>query len=153
MMDPKAHWDAVYRRRPAEHQSWFESEARLSAELIERAAPERDAPILDVGGGASTLVNRLLASGYTEITVLDLSGTALGDARMRLGSAAATVRWIEADILTADLPAAAYAVWHDRAAFHFPDRRAVPPALRRATAARARARWPGGSRGVRGGGS
>ncbi len=86
---------------------------------MSRIAPDRGAAILDVGAGASTLVDGLLASGYRAITVLDLSAAALVQARQRLGRGAAGVTWLEADVLTARLPAAAFDVWHDRAVFHF----------------------------------
>lgn len=118
-MNPKEHWDAVYRTRATTEVSWFQPEARLSLQLIQRAAPLRSAPIIDVGGGASLLVDGLLAAGYHQLTVLDLSVAALDHARHRLGPAAARVEWREADVLTAQLPAASYAVWHDRAVFHF----------------------------------
>jgi SAM-dependent methyltransferase len=78
-----------------------------------------DGSIIDVGGGASTLVDDLVAAGFHSITLLDLSGAALSAARNRLGPRAATVRWLEADITKAFLPASAYDVWHDRAVFHF----------------------------------
>jgi ubiquinone/menaquinone biosynthesis C-methylase UbiE len=87
--------------------------------LIERVAPGRGAAVLDVGAGASTLVDGLLAAGYRRITVLDLSAAALAQARQRLGPAAGGVTWLEADVLTAPLPPAAFDVWHDRAVFHF----------------------------------
>ncbi|MDP2056158.1 MAG: class I SAM-dependent methyltransferase, partial [Thiobacillus sp.] len=79
----------------------------------------RDAGIIDVGGGASTLADDLLAEGYADLTVLDLSAAALSAARQRLGAQESKVRWIEADIVEADLPENRYDVWHDRAVFHF----------------------------------
>lgn len=128
-MDARRHWDSVYRQKGAEEVSWYQAESRLSLELIRRAAPSNDAGILDVGGGASKLVDGLLAAGYTRVGVLDVSHAALEQARSRLGPSAAAVRWIEADILTADLPEHSVDVWHDRATFHF------------LTAARDRARY------------
>ncbi|MGH9807463.1 MAG: class I SAM-dependent methyltransferase [Terriglobia bacterium] len=99
--------------------SWFEAEATLSLALIQRAAPDRDAAIIDVGAGAATLVDGLLNAGYRRITVLDLSAAALAQAQHRLAERAQTIAWCETDILTADLPANEFDVWHDRAVFHF----------------------------------
>jgi len=81
--------------------------------------PERSAPIIDVGGGASTLVDGLSAEGYSNITVLDVSGAALAQAADRLGADAARVTWLEANILDIQLPVSGYELWHDRAVFHF----------------------------------
>lgn len=118
-MDSRTHWDAVYRQNRVEDVSWYQAEARLSLELIRRAAPTTNAHILDVGGGASTLVQALLAAGYRNISVLDLSSTALERAQARLGPNAVRVQWIEADILTFDFLQQDVDVWHDRAVFHF----------------------------------
>jgi SAM-dependent methyltransferase len=118
-MDPHAHWDAVYRQRAPDQVSWFQPEARLSLDFISQANPDRHVSILDVGGGASTLVDGLLALGYEQLTVLDISGAALQHARQRLGSAAHRVSWMEADVLRVGLPAGSIDVWHDRAVFHF----------------------------------
>lgn len=119
-MDRKAHWEAVYRRNGPEQVSWFQPEARLSRNYIESVAPDRDMAMLDVGAGASVLIDALLESGYRRMTVLDLSSAALRQAQERLGSeASARVTWLEADVLTADLPFASFDMWHDRAAFHF----------------------------------
>jgi SAM-dependent methyltransferase len=138
-MKRKDHWEAVYRARPPTEVSWYQAEAELSVRLIEECAPERAAPIIDVGGGASVLVSQLHSSGYTNLTVLDLSGAALAAAQTRMGPAAADIHWIEADLLDATLPVAGFQFWHDRAAFHFlidpadrsryvtQVRRAVPP--------------------------
>ena len=118
-MDTKAHWEKVYRDKGPEQVSWFQVEARLSRTLIEQAAPSRDASILDVGAGASTLVDGLLASGYRRLTVLDLSAAALAQTRRRLGAAAEHVTLLGGDVLTAPFAAEALDVWHDRAVFHF----------------------------------
>jgi SAM-dependent methyltransferase len=118
-MDSRAHWEAVYRSTRPTEVSWYQAEATLSTRLIQQHVPSRQAPIIDVGGGASVLVAQLHALGYTNLTVLDLSGTAITAARARLGPGASTVRWIEADILDAELPPGGYAFWHDRAVFHF----------------------------------
>lgn len=114
-----AHWEQVYRTKQPDQVSWFQAEARLSRELIERVAPSRVAGIIDIGAGASTLVDSLVAAGYRELTVLDISPAALAVAQSRLGASAATVRWRAADVLQADLPHHAFDVWHDRAVFHF----------------------------------
>ena len=99
--------------------SWFQPEATLSLQLIQRAAPDRDSAVIDVGGGASTLVDGLLSAGYRRLTVLDLSPAALEQAHRRLGNDANSVVWQAADVLTADFRAAEFDVWHDRAVFHF----------------------------------
>jgi len=91
----------------------------MSLDLIRQVAPAVSSAIIDVGGGASTLVDGLIASGYTDITVLDLSTVALEQARQRLGAAESRVTWLAADALTADFPRGGFDVWHDRAVFHF----------------------------------
>jgi 2-polyprenyl-3-methyl-5-hydroxy-6-metoxy-1,4-benzoquinol methylase len=118
-MDLKSHWERVYQTTKADRVSWFQPEARLSLELIQQVATDRASNIIDVGGGASTLVDGLLAAGYSRITVMDLSAAALTQARRRLAERQALVEWKEGDVLTADLPAAQFDVWHDRAVFHF----------------------------------
>jgi SAM-dependent methyltransferase len=118
-MNREKHWDRIYRSKAPTEVSWYQPEARLSLELIRRIAPELDASVLDVGGGASTLADGLLSAGYRDITVLDMAPAALARAQERLGERAALVRWIVADVLDAPLPAASCAVWHDRALFHF----------------------------------
>ena len=118
-MSREKHWDTIYRNRLPTAVSWYQPEARLSLELIQRVAPELDAPVLDVGGGASTLVDGLLSAGYGDVTVLDLAPAALARAQERLGNRAAQAKWIVADVLDAPLPTASCAVWHDRAVFHF----------------------------------
>lgn len=118
-MDPKTHWETIYRTKEPHELSWFQREASISLALIRRVAPELTAKIIDVGGGASTLVDGLVAAGYRGVTVLDLSPAALERARRRLGAAAHDVIWLEADVLSADLPRGQFDVWHDRAVFHF----------------------------------
>jgi ubiquinone/menaquinone biosynthesis C-methylase UbiE len=118
-MDRKAHWEQIYGTKQAIEVSWFQTHADISRELIETAAPDRASAIIDIGGGASVLVDDLLAAGYARLTVLDISGAALDQARARLGSTAADVTWLEADVLSVELPPAAFDVWHDRAVFHF----------------------------------
>ena len=118
-MSEQRHWQRIYEARAPSEVSWYQPEARLSLDLIRRVCPDREAPVIDGGGGASTLVDGLLASGYRQITVLDIAAAGLDLARQRLGVDAERVTWIEADLLTANLPASAYALWHDRAVFHF----------------------------------
>ncbi len=118
-MDPRSHWQEVFTTRKATEVSWYQASAVLSLSMIRRAAPERSSSIIDVGGGASTLVDGLLADGYDSVTVLDVSGAALAEAAARLGGDAGRVTWLEANVLEASLPAHAYDLWHDRALFHF----------------------------------
>lgn len=118
-MNRKAHWENVYATKAPDAVSWYRPHLERSLELIVRAAPDPSAAILDVGGGESTLVDDLLARGYKNITVLDISQTALDVAKKRLGAAADRVAWLVADITEASLPMQAYDVWHDRAVFHF----------------------------------
>ncbi|HJU83369.1 MAG TPA: class I SAM-dependent methyltransferase [Holophagaceae bacterium] len=118
-MEPKEHWEHVYATKATTEVSWFQEHARMSLKLIREAGVPASAAILDVGGGASVLVDDLLDQGYSDLTVLDISGAALAAARTRLGARAAQVRWIEASILEAQLPDQAFDVWHDRAVFHF----------------------------------
>ena len=114
-MTSKNHWESIYASKAPESLSWYQAHADDSLRLLQAAGLPLDAAIIDVGGGASTLVDDLLNLGYQRITVLDLSGTALVVNRERLGARAAAVQWLEADILTATLPDHAYDVWHVRA--------------------------------------
>jgi len=98
---------------------WYQPEARLSHELIRRVATDRSSAILDVGGGASTLVDSLVADGYSNVTVLDIAANALAAARARLGAAAGEVRWMTGDVLDPEIADHTIDVWHDRAVFHF----------------------------------
>ncbi|MDE2593836.1 MAG: class I SAM-dependent methyltransferase [Burkholderiales bacterium] len=118
-MHNKEHWEHVYTSKATDAVSWFQAHATLSLDLIESTGMGRDAALIDVGGGASTLMDDLLDRGYTNLSTLDLSGAALAASQARLGKKAASVRWLEADITTADLPVHAYDIWHDRAVFHF----------------------------------
>lgn len=118
-MDVRAHWQKVYGTKTPTELSWYQPTAASSLNLIRRAAPDHAAAIMDVGGGASTLVDGLLAVGYTRVTVLDVSGAALAQAAARLAEKAERVTWLEANVLDANLPASAVDVWHDRAVFHF----------------------------------
>lgn len=129
------HWEKVYRTKSETEVSWFEDDPRISLDLIRAAELPPDAPIIDVGGGESRLVDRLLALGHTDLSVLDISAKALDVAKARIGAAASKVDWIVADI-TQWKPARQWRLWHDRAVFHFlteaADRRAYLNAMRQA---------------------
>jgi 2-polyprenyl-3-methyl-5-hydroxy-6-metoxy-1,4-benzoquinol methylase len=118
-MDAKTHWEKVYTTKKPEAVSWYRAHLETSLALIERAAHSRSASIIDIGAGESTLVDDLLARGYENITILDVSQTALNVTKKRLGLLAEQVKWIVADITQAQLESFAYDVWHDRAVFHF----------------------------------
>lgn len=127
-MQSKDHWEKVYTTKATDAVSWFQPHADVSVGLIKATGVGLDAAIIDIGGGASTLVDDLLIMGYTNLWVLDLSAAALAAARKRLGARASAVRWIEADITNAHLPDHQFDVWHDRAVFHFlttPEERAA----------------------------
>ncbi|WP_410209642.1 class I SAM-dependent methyltransferase [Aquirhabdus sp.] len=115
----ETHWEQVYSKKSANEVSWFQPRADLSLKLIAATDTPYSDAIIDVGGGASTLVDDLLKTGYSNLTVLDLSAAALQTSQLRLGEAAAQVQWIAANITTAGLPEQTYAIWHDRAVFHF----------------------------------
>jgi SAM-dependent methyltransferase len=118
-MSVQTHWEKIYRKKAPDAVSWYRPHLEASLALIEKAAPKRSASIIDVGGGESTLVDDLLAHGYQDITVLDVSQTAIDVTKKRLGPAAERVRWLTADIAKSELALNAYDVWHDRAVFHF----------------------------------
>ena len=119
-MQSKDHWERVYERKPTDSVSWFQEHAQRSLHLIRQTGVALSAPIIDVGGGASTLVDDLLAGGYSNLTVLDISSAALAAAKNRLGpERSAKVHWLEASITEVELPVHAYELWHDRAVFHF----------------------------------
>ncbi len=118
-MSNNEHWEAVYASKLPSSVSWYRPRLERSLAWIEQCAPDREAPILDVGGGASTLVDALLELGYTNIAVADLSSHALTHARERLGERSESVRWIVGDVTTPLVDAQSCDVWHDRAVFHF----------------------------------
>jgi SAM-dependent methyltransferase len=118
-MTTQSHWDSVYRSKPADAVSWYAPHLQTSLRYVTEAAAGKNAAIIDVGGGESTLVDDLLAAGHVSITVNDISPTALEATRHRLGAAGTRVKWLAGDLLDAELPEATYDVWHDRAVFHF----------------------------------
>ncbi|MEP7298563.1 MAG: class I SAM-dependent methyltransferase [Burkholderiales bacterium] len=118
-MQPREHWERVYATKATDAVSWFQAHAEQSMRLIRGTGVPLSGSIIDVGGGASTLVDDLLRDGYAALSVLDLSAAALAAARHRLGAQADAVQWIEANITEADLPLHGYDIWHDRAVFHF----------------------------------
>ncbi len=118
-MDTRTHWEKIYRTKAPEAVSWYRPHLETSLALIERAAGGFSASIIDVGGGESTLVDDLLVRGYQNISVLDVSQTAIDVTKKRLGASAERVHWMAADITTAELEPLAFDVWHDRAVFHF----------------------------------
>lgn len=118
-MNSQLHWDKVYTTKAPDQVSWYRPHLETSLELIERSSGGYSAAIIDVGGGESTLVDDLLAHGFQNITVLDVSQTAIDVTKKRLGAVAERVHWVGGDITEVDLPARAYDIWHDRAVFHF----------------------------------
>jgi 2-polyprenyl-3-methyl-5-hydroxy-6-metoxy-1,4-benzoquinol methylase len=118
-MNVQTHWEKVYTEKAPHQLSWSCSHLETSIALIEKATAGHSGSIIDVGGGESTLVDDLLARGYQDITVLDISQTAIDANRQRLGEASKHVDWLVADITEVELEPGAYDVWHDRAVFHF----------------------------------
>src|SRR5689334_18771140 len=112
--DRKGHWETIYSTKPETGVSWYQDEPRLSLELIGTVVPRSGGRIIDVGGGASVLVDKLLDLPFAEIAVLDISETALGKARARLGERAERVGWVVADVTEAP-ELGTFDVWHDRA--------------------------------------
>lgn len=117
-LDRRQHREQVYAENSPLSVCWYQEKPLLSLQLIQDAALARDVPVIDVGGGASLLVDHLLDSGYTDLTVLDVAAQALGHAQQRLGEAARRIRWLACDI-TEFVPGRLYGLWHDRAALHF----------------------------------
>jgi SAM-dependent methyltransferase len=116
--DRRRHWDRVFEERGPTGVSWYERSPRMSLEMIGLTGAGPQEAVLDVGGGASPLAGALLAGGFADVTVLDLSEVALRASRARLGSIGARVLWLNADVLDW-MPDRTYGLWHDRAAFHF----------------------------------
>jgi SAM-dependent methyltransferase len=118
-MSPKEHWEKVYSSKATEKLGWFAPHLQTSFDWIGKLGLALGAPIIDVGGGASTLVDDLVDAGYQSVTVLDVSGQALSLAKARLGNEAGMVSWIEGDVTSTELPQQHFELWHDRAVFHF----------------------------------
>lgn len=117
--DRAAHWQTVYQSKDRAAVSWFRPHLDASLALLKRAGLNPDSRVIDVGGGASTLVDDLLDLGVRHVTVLDISAAALDVARQRLGARAAKVDWLVADVTRAQLAPQSYYLWHDRATLHF----------------------------------
>ncbi len=115
--DPAAHWDAAYDHGDTSR-SWFQSAAAISLELIGEWAADPTRSVVDVGGGASTLVDGLLSGGHRDITVTDISPVGLATAQRRLGPGSDNVRWLQHDVRTWR-PERTFDLWHDRAVLHF----------------------------------
>lgn len=139
--EAKEHWEQVYRTKATNDVSWYQARPEVSLKLIEACGVGKDQAIVDVGGGASVLVDFLLGAGFTRLAVLDISGAALEHARQRLGARAGQVEWVEADVTRFD-PARRFDLWHDRAVFHFltdkADRERYVEALKRSLSAEGR---------------
>jgi len=118
-MDTRERWDAIYGKRGPKGVSWYRPHLDRSLHFVDQAGLPPDAAILDVGGGASTLVDDLLARGFGDVTVMDLSRKAIAQAKERLGRRAADATWLVGDVTKVELPAHRYDFWHDRAVFHF----------------------------------
>jgi hypothetical protein len=117
-VDSKRHWEGVYAKKAEDEVSWFQAEPATSIEFIRHCGGGKDAPLIDIGGGESRLVDRLLDAGYSDVTVLDVSAHALDHTQRRLGARAGSAHWIVADI-TKWVPGRKYRLWHDRAVLHF----------------------------------
>lgn len=118
-VDTRQHWEQVYRTKHPTEVSWYAPHLDVSLRIIEEAAPDRGSRIIDVGGGEATLVDDLLDRGYRNLSVLDVSATALDVAKARLGERAGAVDWLCGDVTTFPFARHLYNVWHDRAVFHF----------------------------------
>jgi SAM-dependent methyltransferase len=118
-MGTQAHWEKIYTTKAPDEVSWFSPHLKTSLKLIQRVECGPFASIIDMGGGESTLIDDLIARGYRNVTVMDISHTAIEHTKKRLGARSETVTWLVADIMQAKLPAETYDVWHDRAVFHF----------------------------------
>ena len=117
--DRRAHWQRVYQTRSPDAVSWYRPHLQVSLDLLKLAGLAVDSSVIDVGGGASTLVDDLLDRGVSDISVLDVSPEALSIARRRLGARANDVTWLAVDLLQAAMPEGKFDLWHDRAVLHF----------------------------------
>lgn len=122
-MNMQAHWESIYGSKAPDAVSWYRPHLEVSLDLIERCAAGRSASVIDVGAGESTLVDDLVNRGYQDLTVLDVSKTAIAATKQRLRSSAEYVpeyvHWILGDITQISLTPQSFDVWHDRAVFHF----------------------------------
>jgi ubiquinone/menaquinone biosynthesis C-methylase UbiE len=118
-MDFQKHWSEVYQNKASDNVSWYQEKPELSLKLIEETGLSKNARIIDVGAGASTLVDHLLETGYSEISLLDISPESLDISKKRLGEKSLRLKWLVGDITNIELPKAAFELWHDRAVFHF----------------------------------
>ncbi len=119
MFDPKTHWENIYKTKSSKDVSWYRPHLEESLRMIRSLGLSKDAEIIDVGGGASTLPDDLLAEGYKNITALDISSVAFKVSKDRLGNKTNSIHWFEADVTQASLKPNHYDLWHDRAVFHF----------------------------------
>ena len=120
MADKKNHWETVYETKPVDSVSWYTPRLSKSIDIIMKSSHgAKDRAIIDVGSGASNLVDDLLLAGFTDITMLDISERAIAETKQRLRDKAALVSWIIDDITKVSLPAQRFDIWHDRAVFHF----------------------------------
>lgn len=118
MQDKRKHWEQIYSTKAPHEVSWTQAVPQTSLAFIHSVSLDRDAPVIDIGGGDSRLVDFLLDEGFTDVSVLDISSHAVERAQKRLGQRAGKVNWIVSDINDFK-PGRTYAFWHDRAAFHF----------------------------------
>lgn len=114
----KKHWERIYQNQSPDELSWYQIYPKISLRLIKSSGTEAQDSIIDVGGGTSTLIDTLVKHGYKEITVLDISSSAISKAKQGLEEQAEKVKWIEANIISFE-PQEKYSLWHDRAVFHF----------------------------------
>lgn len=117
-MSTREHWESAWSAKEPHQQSWYQNKPEYSLGMIRRSGVSSDSPIIDVGGGASLLVDHLLREGYQDLTVLDISAVAIEKSRQRLADSAGRIQWLQQDVLTF-VPPKKYGLWHDRAVFHF----------------------------------
>ncbi len=115
----RSHWNSIYKSKPVTEVSWFQEKPSTSLDLIRKSGVNKDERIIDVEGGASTLIDYLLFDGYKKITILDISSVALEHAKQRLGEKSSVVDWVVADATTYEPLEKHFSLWHDRAVFHF----------------------------------
>ncbi len=116
--DKKGHWESIYSQKRSSEVSWYQQHPEYSLSLIESSGVDKSVQIIDIGGGASTLVDCLLATGFRNISVLDIADSAISQAKTRLAQQAEKIKWIVQDI-TSFKTDQLYELWHDRAVFHF----------------------------------